>query len=350
MKGDNRKGKDLSAWTRRFLVVPICMTLWGILVAASPPNRQVAVEIDTQQAGSSLPWQFFGYDKFLGGQTNILQGAFDEQTVRLEKGPRINRARFQTQTRKFDSDPGLAMQNILLRPTFVETAGDRSKVKVEPANAFHSKEDDRLAGVPPVLAPFVTNDGADVLATAYAPTDPYHPPTTPWDRLLQIDTGRFVPPMTKGDHDWMNNPLPPRVFFKQEQECLATAIYFEARGESIKGQAGVAQVILNRVRNPAYPSSVCGVVYQNANWSNRCQFSFACDGISDLIVDRRSYRLASDIAMAVSGGKIFLSEVASSTHYYANYVNPKWAGAMETMVQIGSHLFLRTYDGSWGSI
>ncbi len=350
MKWDSRKGTRPSAWTRRILVVPICMTLWGILVAASPTDRQFAVELDTRQASAIFPLQYFGYANFSGVQPNTLQGTFDEQTIRLKKGSRINQTAFKTNTKQPDSEPSLATQNFLLRPTLASTAGDRSIVNFEPASVFHSPEDDRLAGVPPVLAPFVTNDGADVLATAYAPTDPYHPPTTPWDRLLQIDTGRFVPPMSKGDHGWMNNPLPPKVFSRQEQECLATAIYFEARGESIKGQAGVAQVILNRVRNPAYPSSICGVVYQNADWSNRCQFSFACDGIPDLITDRGSYRLASDIAMAVSGGKIFLPEVASSTHYYANYVNPKWARAMETMAQIGSHLFLRTYDGSWGSI
>ena len=75
-----------------------------------------------------------------------------------------------------------------------------------------------------------------------------------------------------------SNPLPACVFSKAEQTCLANGIYFEARGESVRGQAAVAQVMLNRVRNPAYPNSICGVVYQNDKWCNRCQFSFACDG------------------------------------------------------------------------
>lgn len=145
----------------------------------------------------------------------------------------------------------------------------------------------------------------------------------------------------------MKNPLPAAAFSEDEQKCLATAVYFEARGESIKGQAAVTQVILNRVRNPAYPNFICDVVYQNATWSNRCQFSFACDGIPDRIADRRAYRLARDISMAVTGGKIFLSEVASSTHYYASYVNQRWAQTMEKMTKIGSHLFFRTYGGGW---
>lgn len=217
------------------------------------------------------------------------------------------------------------------------------------ASARHSPEDDRFAGVPPVLAALVTNDSADVLATAYTPTDAYHAPEGAFDAVLGIETntGRFVPPVTEGDHAWMSRPLPASVFSPTEQKCLATGIYFEARGEEVKGQAAVAQVILNRVRNPSYPGSICGVVYQNENWFNRCQFSFACDGIADLIIDRRAFRLAKDVAMAVSAGKIFLAEVASSTHYNATYVNPSWARSMQRMTQIGSHIFYRTIGGGW---
>ncbi|MAW86233.1 MAG: cell wall hydrolase [Phyllobacteriaceae bacterium] len=213
---------------------------------------------------------------------------------------------------------------------------------------FHSAEMDRLAGVPAKLADLVTNDGADILATAYAPTDPFHDPSSPFDALLGTKRkGRFVPPVVEGDHVWMKDPLPPKVFSSEEQKCLSTAIYFEARGESLKGQAAVAQVILNRVRNPTYPNEVCNVVYQNADWYKRCQFSFACDGLPERIVNRRAYRTAREVAMAVTGGKIFLREVGSSTHYNATYVNPEWADGMEEMTQIGSHIFYRTYNGGW---
>ncbi|OQM75655.1 cell wall hydrolase [Manganibacter manganicus] len=216
-------------------------------------------------------------------------------------------------------------------------------------SAFHNPTDDRLVGVPPILANLVNNDGADILATAYAPTDEFHASTNAFDALLGTDgeAGRFVPPIAEGDHEWMKQPLPPSVFSSAEQKCLATAIYFEARGEEVRGQAAVTQVILNRVRNPAYPASVCDVVYQNDSWINKCQFSFACDGIPDVIADRRAYRLAKDVAMAVTGGKIFLPEVASSTHYNATYVNPSWARSMERMTQIGSHIFYRTFGGGW---
>lgn len=216
-------------------------------------------------------------------------------------------------------------------------------------STFHSPADDRLVGVPTALANLVTNDGADILATAYAPKDEFHAPSNAFVALLGSDqtAGRFVPPTTEGDHDWMKEPLPESVFSAAEQKCLATAIYFEARGEEVRGQAAVAQVILNRVRNPAYPAAVCDVVYQNDNWINKCQFSFACDGIPDVITDRRAYRLAKDVAMAVTGGKIFLPEVASSTHYNATYVSPRWARSMERMTQIGSHIFYRTFGGGW---
>ncbi|PSM15978.1 MULTISPECIES: cell wall hydrolase [unclassified Nitratireductor] len=216
-------------------------------------------------------------------------------------------------------------------------------------STFHSPADDRLAGVPAALADLVSNDGADILATAYAPKDEFHASSNAFAALLGTDetAGRFVPPTMEGDHDWMKQPLPESVFSTAEQKCLATAIYFEARGEEVRGQAAVAQVILNRVRNPAYPASVCDVVYQNDSWINKCQFSFACDGIPDVIADRRAYRLAKDVAMAVTGGKIFLPEVASSTHYNATYVSPRWARSMERMTQIGSHIFYRTFGGGW---
>ncbi len=204
--------------------------------------------------------------------------------------------------------------------------------------------------LPTALAALVTNDKADILATAYAPVEPDYASASPFESLLRgsnPNDGRFIPPVADGDHDWMSQPLPPEVFSAAEQKCLATGVYFEARGESEKGQAAVAQVILNRVRNPTYPNTICGVVYQNKNWRNRCQFSFACDGIPDIITSRSHYRMAEDVALAVTAGKIFIPEVGSSTHYHATYVNPRWNKTMEEMKKIGLHIFYRTYGGGW---
>ena len=219
------------------------------------------------------------------------------------------------------------------------------------AAAFHPRLDKRPdPGVPAVLASLVTSDTADILASAYAPAEPDYARASPFESLLRDEDpnhGRFIPPQAEGDHSWMKVPLPPSVFGKAEQKCLANAIYFEARGESLKGQAAVAQVVLNRVRNPAYPNTICGVVYQNDNWRNRCQFSFACDGRKDRVLSPRNYRMAEEIAMAVTAGKIFIPEIGSSTHYYATYVRPGWARTMQKMKKIGLHIFYRTYGGGW---
>jgi spore germination cell wall hydrolase CwlJ-like protein len=218
------------------------------------------------------------------------------------------------------------------------------------AAAFHPRVDDKPdPQVPAMLASLVNNEKADVLATAYAPPPPDYAEASPFDSLLKPEEklGRFIPPVGQDDHDWMKKPLPAHVFSAKEQKCLATAIYFEARGEPVKGQAAVAQVVLNRVRAPTYPDTICGVVYQNDHWRNRCQFSFACDGIKDRITSTRHYKTAEEVALAVTAGKIFIPEVGSSTHYHATYVRPGWAGTMEKMKKIGLHIFYRTYGGGW---
>lgn len=223
--------------------------------------------------------------------------------------------------------------------------------EIQIANAFYLRKEKKVSpGVPAMLASLVTNDTPDILATAYAPPPPDYARASPFASLLKGEDeagGRFIPPIAPGDHAWMKSALPPHVFTKAEQTCLATGIYFEARGESLRGQAAVAQVILNRVRNPTYPNTICGVVYQNDHWRNRCQFSFACDGIKDRILSPSHYKTAQDIAMAVTAGKIFIEEVGSSTHYYAQYVSPRWARSMEKMKKIGLHIFYRTYGGGW---
>lgn len=127
----------------------------------------------------------------------------------------------------------------------------------------------------------------------------------------------------------------------EERRCLATAIYFEARGEPRRGQIAVAQVILNRVRSPQYPNTICGVVYQNQTWRNRCQFSFACDGIPDLIREKGAWALAERIAREVTLDGTMLTEIAGATNYHASYVSPNWAPTMRRLARIGQHIFYR---------
>ena len=128
----------------------------------------------------------------------------------------------------------------------------------------------------------------------------------------------------------------PRTVAKS---CLARAIYFEARSESMLGQLAVATVILNRSKAEHYPSSICGVVYQGASRLNACQFSFACDGQSDLPQTGRAWETALAVtAMALSDDKP-VGSVAAATFYHADYVNPYWSKSMNRLTKIGRHIF-----------
>ena len=128
-------------------------------------------------------------------------------------------------------------------------------------------------------------------------------------------------------------------------ECLTAAIYYEAASESDDGQRAVAQVVLNRVRHPAFPASVCGVVYQNRHHYMGCQFSFACEGKSLRITDDASWQTATRIAHAVVEGRTYLADVGGATHYHADYVKPRWSRRLRKMDVIGRHIFYQLRAG-----
>jgi spore germination cell wall hydrolase CwlJ-like protein len=131
----------------------------------------------------------------------------------------------------------------------------------------------------------------------------------------------------------------------REQRCLAEAVYFEARSEPEEGQAAVAQVVLNRVKSGLYPSSICGVVYQNRHRHLACQFTFACEGKSLRIIDPDSWRSAARVAKEVLEGKTYLADVGAATHYHADYVRPRWAKRLKKMDVIGRHIFYKLKPG-----
>jgi len=128
--------------------------------------------------------------------------------------------------------------------------------------------------------------------------------------------------------------------------CLAQAVYYEAAREPKVGQQAVAQVVLNRLRHPAYPKSVCGVVYQGAARATGCQFTFTCDGSLDRPPPASLWSEAQAIARQALGGFV-LKDVGSATHYHAEYVAPAWAPTLVKMKQIGAHIFYR-WTGPWG--
>jgi spore germination cell wall hydrolase CwlJ-like protein len=130
------------------------------------------------------------------------------------------------------------------------------------------------------------------------------------------------------------------------EKCLAEAVYFESRGEEVLGQIAVAQVILNRAFSGKYPSTVCGVVYQNSHRHLACQFTFACDGIRDVVREPDMWERAKKIAAEMLDGKLWLPEVGKATHYHARYVHPGWVREMKKMHKLGVHIFYR--PRAWG--
>jgi spore germination cell wall hydrolase CwlJ-like protein len=124
-----------------------------------------------------------------------------------------------------------------------------------------------------------------------------------------------------------------------EENCLARAVYFEARSETAMGQLAVAKVILNRVKDPNYPKTICGVVYQGSGRRNSCQFSFACDGMPDDVRQPGAWAHSKQIAQRAIAGTDNLKVMSTATNYHADYVRPRWAHNMKKLVKIGRHIF-----------
>jgi spore germination cell wall hydrolase CwlJ-like protein len=149
------------------------------------------------------------------------------------------------------------------------------------------------------------------------------------------------------------NPAAAAFVFKgnkdaraQALECLASAVYYEAGNQDTDGERAVAQVVLNRVRHPAFPNSVCGVVYQGSTRTTGCQFTFTCDGSLTRRPDADGWRRASEVAEAALAGYVY-APVGWATHYHADYVVPTWASSLAKNAVVGAHIFYR-WAGSWG--
>ena len=132
----------------------------------------------------------------------------------------------------------------------------------------------------------------------------------------------------------------------RDLDCLTQAVYFEARGEGLGGMQAVAQVVLNRVRHPAFPKTVCGVVFQGAG-AGGCQFSFACDGSMHRPVEAEAWRRSRDVATKALSGYV-MTAVGNATHFHTVDVNPGWRSTMLRVAQVGSQIFYR-FGGSGGA-
>jgi spore germination cell wall hydrolase CwlJ-like protein len=132
----------------------------------------------------------------------------------------------------------------------------------------------------------------------------------------------------------------------QALDCLASAVYYEAGNQDSDGQRAVAQVVLNRARHPAFPNSVCGVVYQGSTRPTGCQFTFTCDGSLTREPDGDGWRRATKVAEDALSGAVY-APVGWATYYHADYVVPTWASSMAKDAIVGAHIFYR-WPGSWG--
>jgi spore germination cell wall hydrolase CwlJ-like protein len=273
---------------------------------------------------------------------------------RAAKGPRVVTIPLRLPPEHFSAGSVLERQS-MFEPSDAEEKYEIAFVAPKPlqeaievTSLFHPPDDQPSVAedLPSMVASLVRESAGNVLSYAEAAEMPER---SPFAAVLETDNAflSMKPRLNEDDHDWADKPLPVSILDKRQQQCLTAGIYYEARGEPVRGQAAVAQVILNRVRNPAYPDSVCGVVYQNKKWRNRCQFSFACDHVADKVNDTRRWDIARYVARETSEGRIWLKQVGSSTHYHAAYVQPKWARSMKKVGRIGLHIFYRTFGGGW---
>ena len=191
----------------------------------------------------------------------------------------------------------------------------------------------------PGQAPQIVGDpDVKLAALAPAPDD-----DTPGEAVARkgVVTGVDKRPMSPAERLHLSGLSRDRA-----ERCLATAIYFEARDEPIRAQIAVAQVVLNRTFSPYYPNDVCGVVYQNKHRHLACQFTFACDGKSKAIKEPDAWDRAKKIASETLDGKLWMPDVAKSTHYHDDWAYPNWRREMKRMDKLGGLIFYRPRN--WG--
>ncbi len=192
------------------------------------------------------------------------------------------------------------------------------------------------SGTPVFMSAFTPETGGDSDAEARPPSSA----GSQWAGLLKNASLSPDQPKT------LFGGLTEDEFRARELRCMATAIYFEARDEPVRGQLAVAQVIMNRIRSPFYPKTVCGVVYQGERNRTGCQFSFTCTGRHNAIKEREEWATAVKLAKQIIAGEVWIDEVGHATHYHATYVHPNWRRELDKVAQIGGHIFYKMKPGT----
>ncbi len=246
-------------------------------------------------------------DGFSGQSSNILaKGSLVPESTSLEV---INKTSFTYQEQTVSTD-GKGDKPVVIQASIIE----KQQVRIVPASVNMSEDDTQTHSV--IIkgpSPQKVVQGVKMKRTVTASAKPV-------DKAAQ-------------------KAIAMRRMQMAEENCLARAVYFEARSESELGQLAVAKVILNRVKDPEYPKSICGVVYQGSGRRNSCQFSFACDGLPDDVRSAAAWANSKRIAQMAISGDAKVAAVGSATNYHADYVNPAWAKSMRRLIKIGHHVF-----------
>ncbi|MGV3730800.1 MAG: cell wall hydrolase [Sphingopyxis sp.] len=181
-------------------------------------------------------------------------------------------------------------------------------------------------------------------------------PTLPDPNSVGYSDATALPPTDPAllrEEAFAGPPAKPYVFRgltaldrERAHYCLTAAIYYEAASESDDGMRGVAQTIINRVRHPSFPNTLCGVVFQGSQRAGVCQFTFSCDGAMARAPSRANWLRASRVASAALGGQVY-AKVGLATHYHTQAIWPRWGKSLVMTNIVGAHIFHR-WRGRWG--
>ncbi len=243
----------------------------------------------------------------------------------------------EVSTKNTDADPVAGVENS--DPALIALPAD-------PVSATRRNPDEILRAsimraVPTLAQPdFQTDLPLDFDVSSLTPAVPQEPVFAPVTSLRPTPRGSKRPAVKHITYsrEWLAKQ--PAGSGGAEWKCLTEALYFEARGESVKGQFAVAEVILNRVKSRRFPNSVCGVINQGSNKLHKCQFSYNCDGKSETMHETAAYRRVGKIARILLDGAP-RNLVLGATYYHSKSVRPKWARVFTRTATIGEHYFYR---------
>jgi spore germination cell wall hydrolase CwlJ-like protein len=333
-------------------------------LAVTPP-RQVSISLKARRSFAKLTWYtilalIFAFSGYAYRDPDMRR-AFDYQlTLLVTPGVSAVAPTYLDRVRIVEPLPAHANYLFVesqkgpradLFATALKTAGEDAiarRMKTAPLR-LKTEAADRapvqtaaLASASLFLTAFTPHESAPAAAEPEADAPPPPKNGNLWAGLLKNASLSPEQPQSKT----LFGGLTEDEFRAREMRCMATAIYFEARDEPERGQIAVAQVIMNRIRSPFYPKTVCGVVYQGERLRTGCQFSFTCTGKHNAVKEKEEWATAVRLAKQVIAGEVWVKEVGYATHYHATYVHPSWRHELDKVAQIGGHIFYKMKPGT----